>query len=69
MDGPSIRNTLRIPKHNMTYHVMAYRTLTRKELLESVAQFLAQPKIRRRKTPLRNQTITILTVHGATPGL
>ena len=36
------------PKHNMTYHVMAYRTLRRKEVLDSIAQFLSQPITRRR---------------------
>lgn len=46
---------------------MAYRRLTRAELLATVGQFLAQPTVKRR--PLRNTVVTILTIHGATRDL
>ncbi len=59
MQMPDVRNTLRDEKH------------TCEEMLSGVRlyHYHAQPKVRRRKTPLRNLTITILTVHGATPNL
>lgn len=69
MEMPDIRHTVRDERNRVTYHVMAYRRLTREETLLSVRHFLAQPKVRRRKTPLRNQIVTILTLHGATPRL
>lgn len=69
MQMPNIRNTLRDTKYNVTYHIMAYRQLTYTEKVQSVAAFHSQPKNRRRKTPLRNLTVTILTVFGATPNL
>jgi hypothetical protein len=69
MQLPDVRNTIKDERNNVTYHVMAYRQLAQAEMVQSVRLFHAQPKIRRRKTPLKNKVITILTVHGASPGL
>ncbi len=66
---PNICNTLRDDANNMTYQVMAYRTLSREEVLLSVRHFLSQPRVRRREKPLQNQTIKILTIYGASPRL
>ena len=69
MKGPQIRNTVRDKKNNVTYHIMADRALSREEMLVAVGQYHAQPGVRRRKMPLRNKVITILTLFGASPGL
>ncbi|MGH7593272.1 MAG: hypothetical protein ACRELE_05410 [Gemmatimonadales bacterium] len=53
----------------MTYRFLAYRRLSRSEMVFGVRQFLAQPRVRRRKKRDRNKVITILTIHGASPGL
>jgi hypothetical protein len=69
MLAPDIRNTIVDKPNKVTYHILAYRRLTTAEMVQSVQMFLSQPKQRRRKTPLRNKVITILTIHGAAPGL
>lgn len=55
-------------EHNMTYHVMAYRTLSREEVIGAIRAYHLQRK-GRRKTPERNKIITIVTVLGCSPGL
>lgn len=69
MEMPNVKSTIRDERNNVTYHVVAYRNLTREELVSSVRLFHSQPKLRRRKTPLRNQIVTIVSVLGATPNL
>lgn len=64
MEQPNVRSTIRDEEHNMTYHVMAYRPLTREELIQSVRVYHSQPRFRRRKTPERNKVITIISVIG-----
>jgi len=66
MPMPDVATSIKDERHNVTYCVLAYRSLTQAEMVLSIRQFHAQPKIRRRRTPLKNQTITIITVHGAT---
>ncbi len=66
---PSVRSTIKDPANNVVYHVMAYRRLSRAELVQSVAMYRAQPSVRRRKRPERDRVITIVTIHGATPGV
>ena len=68
MQMPDVRSSIRDAKNNVTYHVLAYRPLSHQEVLQSVAMYHAQPKVRRRKKLPRNETITIVTLHGATPG-
>jgi len=62
MNQPNVRSTLFDPNTDVTYHVLAYRSLTRQELLQSVSAYLAQNK---RKKPKPKATITIITVIGA----
>jgi hypothetical protein len=69
MEAPTVRNTVRDESHNVTYHIMAYRKLTRDEAFLTVRQYLAQPKVRRRKSRERDKVITIVTIHGATAGI
>lgn len=69
MQPPDVRTSIKDEENNVTYHVLAYRKLSRAELVQSVRAYHAQPKQRRRKKPLKNAQITIITIHGATPGL
>ena len=69
MRMPDVRSTIKDSQCNMTYHFLAYRPLTREEMVRGVAMYRSQPKVRRRKTPEKNKVVTIITVHGATPGL
>jgi hypothetical protein len=69
MQMPNVETSIKDERRNVTYRVLAYRPLTRAELVLSVRQFHAQLKIRRRGTPLTNQTITIVTVYGATDSI
>ena len=63
---PYVEHVARDKGSNVTFRVMAYRSLSRVEVVEAVRAFRAQPKVRRRPMPLRNATITILTLLGAT---
>jgi hypothetical protein len=44
MQMPNIRSTIKDPRKKITYHVMAYRTLTREELVVAVQQYNSQKK-------------------------
>lgn len=68
MQMPNVESTIRDAEHNVTYRVLAYRHLSRAEFVASVRMFHAQPKTRRRKRPIRDKEITIITLHGATVG-
>lgn len=65
MEGPHIPHPIRDAERNVTYVVMAYRELTRTEVVQMVRMHQARTK----KKPAKNSTVTILTVLGATPGL
>ena len=69
MQPPTIMTTLRDNDNNVTYNVLAYRHLSRDELIMSVRMYHSQPSVRRRKKPFKNATITIVSILGATPGL
>jgi len=69
MQMPNVRRSLKDEANNVTYHVLAYRQLSRMEVLQSIAQYKQQSAVRRRKRPLKNGSVTIVTIHGATPGL
>lgn len=64
MEQPSVCSSIRDAENNVTYHVMAYRPLTRQELAQTVRAYRSQPRFRRRKTPERNKIITIISVIG-----
>ncbi len=61
MKMPDVCNELRDPARKVVYRVMAYRTLTRQEMLTAVAMHLGQNKGR---PPKKNSTITIVTLFG-----
>lgn len=49
MEPPTIKTTLHDPDRNIDYHVVAYRTLTRAELLDAVRAFMVnrrRPKLK-----------------------
>lgn len=69
LEAPNVRNTIRDEEYNVTYHIMAYRQLSREEMIVTVRDYLSQPRIRRRKTRERNKTIVIVTIHGATANI
>ena len=64
MEQPNVRSSIRDEENNVTYHVMAYRELTRAELVGAVRMYRSQPRFRRRKTPEKNKIITIISVIG-----
>ncbi|MCY1253044.1 hypothetical protein D9M68_122890 [compost metagenome] len=62
MKPPSISNIIKDPQRGLTYNVLAYRTLTREEMLQAVQSFL----LRNRGRALRKgKVITILSLFGA----
>jgi hypothetical protein len=61
MQQPNVRSTLNDPNTGVTYHVMAYRPLTRGELIQSVRAYLSQKKVKKSKL---GAVITILTIIG-----
>jgi predicted membrane chloride channel (bestrophin family) len=63
---PNVRNTIRDEARNLTFHILAYRTLRPAEMILMVRQWAAQ---QRRRKMLKNQQITILTTFGASPNL
>ncbi len=62
MQPPAIRSTLRDPRRRVDYHVIAYRPLTRAELIAAVRGYLAQARHRK---PMPGDIVTIVTVIGA----
>ena len=63
MEGPHVRNVMVDRAKGITYEVMAYRQLTREEVIYQVRIYKSQPK-RRGKVPDRGGTVTILTSLG-----
>ncbi len=62
MEMPNVRSTLIDSESNVTYHVMAYRSLTREEMVLSVRQYWAQKKRSRKIKP--GTEITIISIIG-----
>ena len=69
MQGPIIKSTITDEEANVTYHVRAYRPLARDEMIATIRYYHSQASLRRRKTPLHNKVIAIITTLGATGGL
>ncbi len=69
MQTPDVRTSMKDEANNFVYHVLAYRKLDHREMLQAIAQYRSQPKVRRRKRPPYDGSVTIITIHGATPGL
>ena len=63
--APDVRHTVTGHASGATFHVMAYRKLSRNEILHSVAMFLRQNG---RKKIKRGSVVTILTLHGHSGG-
>ena len=61
MAAPTIRNTLYDQNGDVRYHVMAYREISRQELLFAVNAYLAKKGKRR---PKRGSEVTIITIIG-----
>jgi hypothetical protein len=59
VQAPNVSNELRDPSNKVTYRVMAYRALSRQELLQSVGAYLRQSK-----RPKPGTMVTILTIIG-----
>lgn len=68
MELPTIQTTARDERMNITFQIMAYRALTKSEVLQTVANFAAEQR-RRRKKVQPNRVFRILTLFGAEPGL
>jgi hypothetical protein len=66
---PNVCNTAVDEEHNVTYRIMAFRQMSREEVVGTVRQYLSQPSMRRRKNPEKNKIITITTLYGLKPGL
>ena len=58
IETPTIKNVLRDGERNVVYEVIAYRTLTRAELLAAVRQHLTMHPLPRRGT--RRSIITTI---------
>jgi hypothetical protein len=61
MDVPHVRNIYEDTRHGVTYRVVAYRTLSRVEMLSAVREYLAH---RNGRMPRAGQEITIVTLLG-----
>lgn len=61
MKQPDVRTTMTDTGADITYHVIAYRSLTRNEVLGCIRAYLNQ---KRRPKPKRGQEITIFTIIG-----
>lgn len=65
MEMPNIPHRMRDAERNVEYVVMAYRKLTRQEVVAAIHAYLAQ----QRRKPAKNKRVTILTTLGATGAL
>ena len=59
---PNIKNTIKDDKKDVTYHIMAYRILSKDEMVEAVKMVLSQKAA---KTVKKGQVVTIITIIGA----
>lgn len=61
MERPSVKNTIVDAEKNITYVVLAYRKLTREEMVLAVRHYWAQKK---RPKVKPGGTVTILSIFG-----
>jgi hypothetical protein len=61
MHAPHILTTWHDPRHDVKYHVLAYRALSRPEAFQAVQGWL---KARQGRSPRRGQEVTIYTLIG-----
>jgi hypothetical protein len=69
MQMPDVHSSMKDEANNFVYHVLAFRKLDRLEMLQAISMYRSQPKVRRRRRPPQNGSVTIFTIHGATPDL
>lgn len=62
MQMPSVENLIKDSANGVTYKVLAYRALTRQELLYALATYQQQAGKRK---PKKGTTVTIVSVIGA----
>jgi len=63
IEAPTVKTSIRDPESQITYHVMAYRKLTREELVLAVQHYHDAKK---RKPKYKPGTVTtIVTIIGA----
>lgn len=61
MERPTVKSTIKDAEKNITYVVLAYRKLTREEMVSSVRHFWAQKK---RPKVKPGETVIIETIYG-----
>ena len=64
MQQPNVRSVILDKERGVRYEILAYRKLTRAEMLEAVASFWGQLRKKRLKPPKKGQTIIIETIIG-----
>lgn len=57
--APSVENLIRDEERDVTYRIMAYRRLTRAEMVAGVQMFIRSKK---GKPPKKSSTVTIISV-------
>jgi len=60
MEAPNVLNVVNDQARGVKYHVMAYRRMTRAELLQAVAMYLSRAK----KKPKAGTLVTLVTIIG-----
>lgn len=68
MQPPNVKTSLREEHNNFTYHVAAYRSLSRDEMLQAIGYYLSRLSRARKRRPMRDGSVTIVTLHGALTG-
>ena len=61
MQLPDIVNILKDPEKDVTYKIVAYRKLSRDEMVQAVRFYHSQKK---KKRPKKGDTIEIITIFG-----
>ncbi len=61
MEQPQVSNPIRDKEKGVTYNVIAYRKLSREEVVLAIRHYHAQKK---QKKPKKGTTVTILTIIG-----
>jgi hypothetical protein len=62
MKGPDVSNVIKDPEADVTYNVLAYRKLSRAEMVQSIRFYAMQ---RGKKKLSRGSAVTIISVIGA----
>jgi hypothetical protein len=61
MEQPSVSNPIRDEKNGITYNVVAYRKLSREEIVLAIKHYRASKKTKKSK---KGTTVTIVTIIG-----